>query len=69
MQAAEPEQGAGELEQSSKIRGVFVVADEQRAALGQPRQRAFHHPAARGNALLARSQIELLLADATRCGM
>jgi hypothetical protein len=39
LQAAEPEQRAGELEQRQEVGGVFVVADEQRPALGQPGER------------------------------
>src|SRR5260370_18128347 len=66
MQATEPEQGAGELEQRQEIGRALVVANEQRPALGDPRQRALHHPAARREPLLPGGQIELLLPDAAQ---
>jgi hypothetical protein len=49
MQSAKPEQGAGELEQPAKIGGVFVVAHQERSALGEPSQRALHNPSFRSN--------------------
>ena len=66
METTEPEQGAGELEQTEEVGGVLVVAHEQRPALGEPRQRTLDHPAARGEARLAGEQIELLLPDAAQ---
>lgn len=45
MEAAKPEEGVGELEQAQEVGAVFDVADEQRAAFGQPRQRPLDHPA------------------------
>ena len=47
MSVSVPQQGAGELNESEVIEPVFVVADEECAALRQPSQRAFDHPAAR----------------------
>src|SRR5260221_14674952 len=61
MQAAKPQQGAGELEQAQEVSRALVVTNEQRAALRKPRQRAFDDPAPRWEALLAGRQIELLL--------
>src|SRR5260221_9902535 len=66
MQATEPEQGAGELEQRQEIGRALVVANEQRTALGEPRQRALDHPASRREPLLPGGQIELLLPDAAQ---
>src|SRR5260221_4397055 len=61
MQAAKPQQGAGELEQAQEVSRALVVTNEQRAALREPRQRAFDDPAPRWEALLAGRQIALLL--------
>lgn len=47
MNTAIPQQGAGELNESEMIEPVLVVADEERAALRQPGQRAFHDPTSR----------------------
>src|SRR5215813_4950003 len=66
MQASEPKQRTRELEQRQEVGGMFVVADEQRPALGEPRQRALHHPAPRGEALFSGRQIELFLPDAAQ---
>src|SRR5260221_2776907 len=66
MQATEPEQGAGELEQRQEIGRALVVANEQRPALGEPRQRALDHPASRREPLLPGGQIELLLPEAAQ---
>jgi hypothetical protein len=47
MSPSIPQQGAGELNESEMIEPILVVADEEGAALWQPSQRAFDHPAAR----------------------
>jgi hypothetical protein len=63
--AAEPEQGTGELEQAEVIAGVFVPADQQGTALGQPPQGPLHDPAARRMALRSRWAV---IADASDMG-
>src|ERR671925_137323 len=44
LEAPEPEEGAGELKESEVVARMLVVADEDRAALGQPGKRPLHHP-------------------------
>jgi hypothetical protein len=68
METAKPEEGAGELEHAQEVSGVLVVADEQRAALGQPGQRPLHDPTPRREPLLAGRWVQLLLADAPDVG-
>lgn len=48
MQAAKPEERAGELQQPQEVRALLIIADEQRPALGEPRQRPLHQRAAVG---------------------
>ncbi len=68
MQAAKPEERAGELEQPQEVRAALVVAHQERPALGQPRERPFDDPPARREALLAGRRVQLLLADAPDVG-
>ena len=58
MQAAKPEERASELQQPQEVRAPLVVADEQGAALREPRQRPLHHPPAGRKPLLAGGWIE-----------
>ena len=44
MDAAVPKQGAGELNQAKVVEVVLVVTYENRAALGEPTERAFDDP-------------------------
>lgn len=53
MRTAKPEERAGELQQPQEVRAVLVIADEQRAALGQPHQRPLDDPTACREPLLA----------------
>jgi len=62
MEAPVPKKGAGELDEPEVVDGLLVVADEDRAALGEPGERALNHPATGGMAFLARL-VELLLPD------
>ena len=47
VSASRPQQGTGELNESEMIEPVLVITDEQGAALRQPAERPFYHPAAR----------------------
>ena len=62
MESAAPEERAGELDQAFVVVGVFVVADEDRAAFGEPGEGAFDDPASGVPGLLAPA-IEFLFAD------
>jgi hypothetical protein len=64
VQAAKPEECAGELQQPQEVRAVFVIADEQGAAFREPRQRPLDDPPPGRKPLFAGRRIELLLADA-----
>ena len=71
--ATHPQQGTGQLEQSSEVDGFFFIADEPSSALGEPCQRPFHHPAACRLGLLAVGSERLLthasdMWGVSRCG-
>lgn len=67
MESAAPEQRAGELDETLVVLRLLVVADEDRAALGQPGECALDDPAPGGLGLLPPA-VELLLADAADVG-
>ena len=62
MEAAVPEQSAGELNEAAVVHGLLVVADQDRPALLQPGEGALDDPAAGGVCLLA-CLVEFLLTD------
>src|SRR5437763_9505420 len=66
MIAAEPEQGTGELEQAEIVRGLLLPADQDPAALVEPRDRALDHPAPSRMALRPRGA---LVADECDVGL
>jgi hypothetical protein len=67
VEPAASEECAGELDQAFVVVGVLVVADEDRAARGEPGEGALDDPAAGGVGLLAPA-VELLLADPADVG-
>ncbi len=67
MFTPEPEQGTGKLKEAEVVLGLFLVAHRGCSALGQPRQRALHHPPSGRVALLA-SSIQLPLSDTSDVG-
>ncbi len=66
MQAAKPDERAGDQQQPQDMCALLVGADEQGAALRAPRQRALHDPPARRKARLAGGWIQRLLTDAAQ---
>src|SRR4029450_2507087 len=50
LESPEPQQGAGELDQPTVVGGLLIVADKDRATLGQPGEGALDDPAAGGGA-------------------
>src|SRR3954469_1930513 len=60
VEATEPEQGAGDLEEAEVVGGLLLPPDEDAAAFGQPADRALHDPAAR---LVSLWSGRLLVAD------
>src|SRR5436305_4328992 len=63
MLTAVPQQDAGHFDEPKVVGSLLLVTHQQRSALREPAQCAFHHPPPRQIALIA-GFIELLLPDA-----